>query len=212
MKQDQNNRGNMPQNDQDLWSLLNTEPMDGPGVETSEPVSQPVYTAAPPQFAESQPKGRVDGLFLACMAGVAVVSVAATLLISGLFGGKEPSPTQTQPVESTTPAIVLELESKNAALTNENAALELENAELLKQVEEQRKQIEALEEDLKELTDSTESQPTDPSAASESTDPSEPEETTLPSEPEETTKAPDAQADADVDKKPDEPDRKADND
>ena len=82
---------NNVQNEQELWDLL-SEPI------AAEPKAEPAKKAAPKsnegRFAKPGPMkepakaGRKpDGFFFACMAGVAAVSVAATLVIGGMLGG-----------------------------------------------------------------------------------------------------------------------------
>ena len=95
---------------------------------------------------------KIDGFFLGCMAGVAALSVAATLMIGGMTGGeKTPAPTVQNPIATTAP-------SQSAVDTS---ALEQENAELRQQVELQQQQIQDLRAQLLDLTDSTESGQTD---------------------------------------------------
>ena len=98
---------------------------------------------------------KIDGFFLTCMASVAAVSVAATLMIGGMVGGeKSPAPTVQTPVATTAP-------SRPAVDTS---ALEQENAELRQQVELQKQQIQDLRAQLLDLTGSTESGQTDEQA------------------------------------------------
>ena len=145
---------NSIQNENELWDVLNGE---------GKTESKPAKTG--PKFAGSEPpKGRVDGFFLACMAGVAAVSVAATLLIGGMVGGEE-TPVVKDPV------------STNAPAATENgdrlAALELENAELRAQLEQQKKQVKDLQADLLELMGSEEylaTVPSDPEQSNENLD------------------------------------------
>ena len=93
---------------------------------------------------------KIDGFFLGCMAGVAALSVAATLLIGGMTGSeKAPAPTVQTPVATTAPS---------------QPALVQENAELRQQVELQKQQIQDLRAQLLDLTDSTESGQTDEQA------------------------------------------------
>lgn len=79
---------------------------------------------------------RIDGFFAACMAGVAAVSVAATLVIGGLVGGdKTPAPAVKDPVSTGAPS----------ADGGQLAVLEQENAQLREQVRLQKEQIQALQ-------------------------------------------------------------------
>ena len=134
-------------NEDELWSQLNGETPKSEPKTKSEPKAKAAKAASP--------KGRIDGFFLACMAGVAAVSVAATMLISGMTGGSTPS-------QSGKPG------SNEAA-----SALELENAELRAQLELQKQQIKALQDDLINLMGSEEylaTAPTDPEGSNELTD------------------------------------------
>ena len=133
-------------NEDELWSKLSGEtPAEEPKKE-AKPAKEE-KTAAP-----KAPKGRIDGFFLSCMAGVAAVSVAATLVISGMVGGSAPA-------QSGKPG-------SNEAAT----ALELENAELRAQLELQKTQIKNLQEDLMDLIGSEEflsTVPSDPEQSNE---------------------------------------------
>ena len=135
-------------NEDELWGVLSgetpkTEPQAEPKAESVE---------APKSVkAEKAPKGRVDGFFLACMAGVAAVSVAAPLAISGMTGG---APSKTgKPADGASAS-----------------ALELENAELRAQLELQKQQIKDLQQDLMDLMGSEEylaTAPSDPEQSNE---------------------------------------------
>ena len=137
-------------NEDELWSQLSGE------TPKTEPKAEPKAEAKPAKAAKSSsPKGRIDGFFLACMAGVAAVSVAATMLISGMTGGSTPS-------QSGKP------QNNEAA-----SALELENAELRAQLELQKQQLKELQDDLINLMGSEEylaTAPTDPEGSNELTD------------------------------------------
>jgi len=109
------------QNEQELWDQL------------SEPVVTKAKTPAP---------RRIDGFFLGCMAGVAAVSVAATLVIGGMVGGGETPPVK-NPAASN-PPVVTEDSQRLAALEEENAALR-------NQVELQRDQLKSLQAELLDL-------------------------------------------------------------
>lgn len=137
-------------NEDELWSQLSGE------TPKTEPKAEPKAEAKPAKAAKSSsPKGRIDGFFLACMAGVAAVSVAATMLISGMTGGSTP-PQSGKP------------QNNEAA-----SALELENAELRAQLELQKQQLKELQDDLINLMGSEEylaTAPTDPEGSNELTD------------------------------------------
>ena len=136
---------NKIQNEDELWDLLTSEPVTDSKADKksksagkfekskTEPETAPVE-AAPAEAApaESAPKTerKLDGFFYSCMAGVAAVSVAATLLISGMSGS---APAVNTPADGTTP-----VSGTDAALVQ---TLELENAELRAQVELQKQQI-----------------------------------------------------------------------
>lgn len=148
------------QTEQQLWDVL-TEPV---GTEEPEPVKK-IRRKSGPRFASeapvkdvpAAPNRKPDGFFFACMAGVAAVSVAATLLISGMTGrgsgnGNTPDPAATgSPTVSTTAPL------PGDALQ----ALEQENAELRVQVQLQKQQITALQAQILDLTGDTGSLPTD---------------------------------------------------
>ncbi len=156
-------------NEQDLWDVLN-EPVTAESKKTKpEPQAAPRPKTGP-KFAKPEPPlesapapakaGRpIDGFFFACMAGVAAVSVAATLVIGGMVGDKNPSATPVKdPAASTAP-----VEKDPAASTAPNevvigidaAALQQENAELREQVELQKQQIKDLRAQLLDLTGSS---------------------------------------------------------
>ena len=131
-------------NEDELWSKLSGEtPAEEPKKE-AKPAKE--EKPAAPKDAKA-PKGRIDGFFLSCMAGVAAVSVAATLVISGMTGGSTPA-------QSGKPS------SNEAA-----SALELENAELRAQVELQKDQIKKLQAELLDLSAGSEEMPTLPEDA-----------------------------------------------
>ena len=133
-------------NEQDLWDVLN-EPVAAES-KTTKPAPR---TGA--KYAKDEPVNpdrRIDGFFLTCMAGVAAVSVAATLVIGGMVGGENPSATPVKdPAASTAPG---ELLSK---APEEASALEQENADLRQQVELQKQQIKDLRAQLLDLTGSS---------------------------------------------------------
>ena len=153
---------NKIQNEEELWNVL-----DGTAAPEAKPEPKPAKTEA--KFAKPDaPKGKVDSFFLACMIGVAAVSVAATLLISSLVGGEAP---KTNPVPAeTNPGISGETLPAVEGGNDLVAALELENAELRAQVELQRDQIKKLQAELLDLSGDTEELPplaTDPDADTE---------------------------------------------
>lgn len=141
---------NKIQNEDELWDLLTSEPIvDSKAEKKAKPAGKfekskteaetaPVEPApaetAPTEAAPAEPapktERKLDGFFYSCMAGVAAVSVAATLLISGMSG---PAPAVNTPADGTTP-----VSGTDAALVQ---TLELENAELRAQVELQKQQI-----------------------------------------------------------------------
>ena len=148
---------NSIQNENELWDVLN-------GESKTEPKSAPAVKSGPKFANDKPPKGRVDGFFLACMAGVAAVSVAATLVIGGMLGGEKP-PTVTDPISTNAPAATGNGEQL--------AALERENAELRAQLEQQKKQVKDLQADLLELMGSEEylaTVPSDPEQSNETLD------------------------------------------
>lgn len=136
-------------NEDELWSKLSGEtPAEEPKKE-AKPTKEE-KPAAPKE--PKAPKGRIDGFFLACMAGVAAVSVAATLAISGMTGGSTPA------------------QSGKPAENEAASSLELENAELRAQLELQKTQIKTLQEDLMNLIGSEEflaTAPSDPEQGNE---------------------------------------------
>lgn len=133
---------NIP-NEQELWDLL-SEPAAEPKAEPKQPRFLKTEPAAPeaPKPEPSKSPRKIDGFFLACMAGVAAVSVAATLLVSSMIGGAAPAADPTAPGTG---------ETVSAA-----ADLERENAELRAQLEQQKEQIKNLQNDLMTLMGSEE--------------------------------------------------------
>lgn len=143
--------------EQELWDVL-TEPV----VTSTKP--EPVKKSRPksgPRFASEAPirdvpaapvKRKPDAVFLACMAGVAAVSVAATLMISGMTGGKIPAgelPTEPAATES---AAVSDTVSVQSSDPDRLAQLEQENEQLREQLELQKQQISTLQAQLMDLT------------------------------------------------------------
>ena len=152
---------NNVQNEQELWDVLSESV-------TPETKAEPAKKAAPKsgegRFAKPGPmkepapakEGRkLDGFFFACMAGVAAVSVAATLALGGMLGG-EKTPGG-QPIyggaEVPSDSIVQELELQLEGL-------KLENAELRGHVELQKQQIKDLQAQLLDLVGSDAEMPT----------------------------------------------------
>ena len=158
---------NKIQNEEELWDLLSapvtTEPKADkpklPKIESkeapapkAEPVGQsvPEVQAEPAAAAEPAPKAeapksakKLDGFFVACMAGVAAVSVAATLLVSSILGGNSSSG-----VVKGSASGDLGGSSVSAELEQEISDLKLENAELRAQLEQQKQQVKDLQSDL----------------------------------------------------------------
>ena len=162
---------NNVQNEQELWNVLSESA-------TPETQPEPARKAAPKsgegRFAKPGPvkepapvkAGRkLDGFFFACMAGVAAVSVAATLVLGGMLGGEKTPGGQPVyggaevPADSVVQEMELQLEG-----------LKLENAELRAQVELQKEQIRKLQADVLDLSAGSAELPT------MSTDPNEQDE------------------------------------
>ena len=156
---------NKIQNEEALWDLLSEPVTEGKTekpvkvVKSSKPegkFSKPRTAATPaPESKPASAPRRIDGFFLTCMAGVAAVSVAATLVLGGMLGGNSKpasgNPVVQNPVASeTVPSAQLE-------------ALELENAQLRAQLEQQKTQIKDLQADLLKLMGSEEYLATVPS-------------------------------------------------
>ena len=167
---------NRLQTEEELWDVL-SEPVAAEGKAKPAPKAKPVPNprtegrfAKPGPMKEPAPEkeGRkLDGFFFACMAGVATVSVAATLILGGIFGGEKPA----SPVKNNTPIetnpgitdefIVPEIEGPvvevpdqtdpSAQLLEELAQLRLENAELQAQLAQQKQQVANLQADLMAL-------------------------------------------------------------
>ncbi len=121
-------------NEDELWDVLNN-PTETPDKKAAPKAAAPAEKPAEPEKKAAAPKenatksGRkIDGFFIGCMAGVAAVSVAATLLISSMGGG------------SSVPG--------SAGGSGELDALRKENAELKAQVELQQSTILDLQNNL----------------------------------------------------------------
>ena len=149
-------------NEQELWDVL-----DGKAAPEVKPEPKPTKTE--PKFAKPDaPKGKIDSFFLTCMAGVAAVAVAATLLVTSLVGGEpaKPGVSATEPKPGVSGENTPAAEGDNALLS----ALELENADLRAQVELQKDQIKKLQAELLDLqaaSGETPVLPTDPDADAE---------------------------------------------
>ncbi|MBQ4550784.1 MAG: hypothetical protein IJA49_06795 [Oscillospiraceae bacterium] len=155
---------NKIQNEEELWNVL-----DGtaPTAPKAEPKAESKPAKAEAKFAKpGAPKGKVDSFFLTCMAGVAAVSVAVTLLVTSLVGGEpsKPGVSATEP----NPGISGEVDpgvsgEVTPGIEGDNevvSALELENAELRAQVELQKDQIRKLQAELLDLSAGSEEMPT----------------------------------------------------
>ena len=133
---------NRVQSEQELWNVLD---------DSAEPVKEAAAVKA----------GRkLDGFFFACMAGVAAVSVAATLVIGGMLGGEKVYGGANVP----------DGDGINGVLEQQAEELKLENAELRAQLELQKEQIKTLQAELLDLSGGDAELPT------MSTDPNEQDE------------------------------------
>ena len=119
---------NNVQNEQELWDVL-SESASG----------EPVKEVSPAPAKEGR---KLDGFFFACMAGVAAVSVAATLVIGGMLGGGKVYGGANVP----------DGDGINAVLEQQAEELKLENAELRAQLELQKQQIKTLQAELLDLS------------------------------------------------------------
>ena len=162
---------NKIQNEEELWNVLDGTATALPEAETK---TEPKSAKAEGKFAKpGAPKGKVDGFFLTCMAGVAAVSVAVTLLVTSLVGGEpsKPGVSATEP----NPGISGEVDpgvsgEVNPGVAGDNelvAALELENSDLRAQVEAQKDQIKRLQAELLDLSGEVPVLATDPEGGSE---------------------------------------------
>ena len=120
---------NVP-NEQELWDVLSESA-------AAEPKAEVVKEAAPVKAGR-----KLDGFFFACMAGVAAVSVAATLVIGGMLGGEKVYGGANVP----------DGDGINAVLEQQAEELKLENAELRAQLELQKEQIKTLQAELLDLS------------------------------------------------------------
>ena len=155
---------NKIQNEEELWSVLDGTAPAAPAEPKAE--SKPAKTEG--KFSKpGAPKGKVDSFFLTCMAGVAAVSVAVTLLVTSLVGGEpsKPVPGATDPNPGISGEIDPGIEPGIAGDNEVVSALELENAELRAQVELQKDQIKKLQAELLDLSAGSEEMPTLPEDA-----------------------------------------------
>ena len=168
---------NRLQTEEELWDVL-SEPVAAEGKAKPAPKATPVpKPKAEGRFARSgaaefkvepsaapvpQKEGRkLDGFFFACMAGVATVSVAATLILGGMLGGEKPvAPIETNPgitdefiaPEGEGPVVEVPGDADpSAQLLEELAQLRLENTELQAQLDQQKQQVANLQADLMAL-------------------------------------------------------------
>jgi hypothetical protein len=115
-------------NEEELWNVLSEDPTP-----EKKPQAKAAKSGGRFEKAGAPKKGKVDGFFLACMAGVAAVSVAVTMLLGG--GSTAPAKTPANIGGETVAA----------------SQLELENAELRAQLELQKDQIKKLQAELLDL-------------------------------------------------------------
>ena len=168
---------NRLQTEEELWDVL-SEPVVEEGKAKPAPKAKPVpkpkaegrfarsgaaeFKAEPAAAPAPKQEGRkLDGFFFACMAGVATVSVAATLILGGMLGGEKPAaPIETNPGitdEFIAPEVegpVVEVPGDadpSAQLLEELAQLRLENTELQAQLDQQKQQVANLQADLMAL-------------------------------------------------------------
>ena len=154
-------KNNIP-NEDELWDVLSNPTTAEPKApKAEEKKAKPEPQPEPEKkTASAEPKtGRkLDGFFYTCMAGVAAVSVAATLLISSMTGGSTPAPSATDGGVS------------GETVSESLQELERENAELRAKVEQQKMQILDLQNDLMTLMGSEEylsTMTTDPEGSNE---------------------------------------------
>ena len=154
---------NNVQNEQELWDLLSESASAEPAKKA--PKSSEGRFAKPGPMKEASPapareSRKPDGFFFACMAGVAAVSVAATLLIGGMTGGEKVYGGANVPAG----------DSINAVMEQQLDELKLENAELRAQLDLQKQQIKNLQAQVLDLSGGEAELPT------MSTDPAEQDE------------------------------------
>ena len=166
---------NRLQTEEELWDVL-SEPVVAEAKAKPAPKAKPVpkaegrfarsgtaeFKAEPTAAPVPQKEGRkIDGFFFACMAGVATVSVAATLILGGMLGGEKPAaPIETNPgitdefiaPEGEGPVVEVPGDADpSAQLLEELAQLRLENTELQAQLDQQKQQVANLQADLMAL-------------------------------------------------------------
>ena len=166
---------NRLQTEEELWDVL-SEPVVAEAKAKPAPKAKPVpkaegrfarsgtaeFKAEPAAAPVPQKEGRkIDGFFFACMAGVATVSVAATLILGGMLGGEKPAaPIETNPgitdefiaPEGEGPVVEVPGDADpSAQLLEELAQLRLENTELQAQLDQQKQQVANLQADLMAL-------------------------------------------------------------
>ena len=166
---------NRLQTEEELWDVL-SEPVVAEAKAKPAPKARPKaegrfarsgtaeFKAEPAAAPVPQKEGRkLDGFFFACMAGVATVSVAATLILGGMLGGEKPAaPIETNPgitdefiapeFEDDAPIVEVPGDADpNAQLLEELAQLRLENTELQAQLDQQKQQVANLQADLMAL-------------------------------------------------------------
>ena len=166
---------NRLQTEEELWDVL-SEPVVAEAKAKPAPKAKPVpkaegrfarsgaaeFKAEPAAAPVPQKEGRkIDGFFFACMAGVATVSVAATLILGGMLGGEKPAaPIETNPgitdefiaPEGEGPVVEVPGDAApSAQLLEELAQLRLENTELQAQLDQQKQQVANLQADLMAL-------------------------------------------------------------
>ena len=153
--------------EQELWDVL-TDPV----VTTAKPEhSKKSKPKSGPRFASEAPikdvpaapvKRKPDAFFFACMAGVAAVSVAATLVFGGMAQDRTPGANK-RPAASTVPT-----ESTD---NDRIAQLEQENELLREQVQLQNQQLLDLQAQFLDLTGNPPAPPTEPGATTPAKDP-----------------------------------------
>ena len=168
---------NRLQTEEELWDVL-SEPVVAEAKAKPAPKAKPVpkpkaegrfarsgaaeFKSEPAAAPAPKKEGRkIDGFFFACMAGVATVSVAATLILGGMLGGEKPAaPIETNPgitdefiaPEGEGPVVEVPGDADpSAQLLEELAQLRLENAELQAQLDQQKQQVANLQADLMAL-------------------------------------------------------------
>lgn len=155
-------------NEDELWNVLNA-PVSSDSKKPAAPASAPAEEAAPVEqtapagdAAEAAPveqapekpakSGRkIDGFFMACMAGVAAVSVAVTLLVSSMAGGGASNPVNAGNAGGAGNSVSAGSTEGTGAAEENRSELEIlqeENAQLRSQIELQQKTIVDLQNSL----------------------------------------------------------------